>query len=153
MGNVPKRPISPTPDPSNDSELARRASDRSLPGHGEAFHQLYERHARDVLRFVAARADRQSDAEDLCQNIWIKVHEALIKGGFDGRNFRGWLFRVASNVVIDQARKRKPPTTSLTANPHHEPIDPPDHREETGRLAAQVADLVAAGAHPALHKA
>lgn len=141
-----KRPTPPptTPEPpASDAELARRACDRASTDRDLAFRQLHARHGRDLLKFVVARADRQADAEALCQEIWIKVHTGLNSNGFDGRNFRGWLFRIAANLITDQHRKTKGKTLTTSLNPiadhnaDQEPIDPPDHRAATSQLAQQ----------------
>ena len=39
------------------------------------------------------------DVEDLTQEVFLVVRRKL--SGFDGRNLRGWLYRIAHNVCLD----------------------------------------------------
>jgi RNA polymerase sigma-70 factor (ECF subfamily) len=71
-----------------------------------ACEQLYLRHARLLLAFLSARV-RRSDLEDTHQAVWELAWQHL-PGGFRGGNFRAWLYRIARNRVIDQARKKQP---------------------------------------------
>jgi RNA polymerase sigma-70 factor (ECF subfamily) len=118
-----------------------------------AFRTLYDRHAKRLIAFLAARVS-MSALDDVHQDVWTKVWRAVATG-FRGGNFRAWVHQIARNVVIDHLRKR-----------HHEPLaedrDVIDQRHwdgtrsvETDRYAAlarclqklekanaQVADLV-----------
>lgn len=71
-----------------------------------AFEQLYDRHARPLLLFLAARISR-STLDDVHQEIWTRVWQSL-PTGFHGGNFRAWLFQIARNHLIDLARKKQP---------------------------------------------
>ena len=82
---------------------------------------LYARHAGAVLAFLKARLNRE-DAEDVSQMVWCKVHQQITQ--FDGRHFRGWLFSIARNELIDHQRKYKRKPTSLNDLVElHDPID------------------------------
>lgn len=94
-----------------DDALAALASKRKPGGQAtriaeEAFTQLYERHARSLVAFLAARA-RRDDMEDLAQETWRRAWQRL-PDGFRGGNFRAWLFEIARNLLIDHLRKRRP---------------------------------------------
>ncbi len=71
-----------------------------------AFGELYNRHARSLLAFLASRVER-SDLEDVHQEIWLKVMHAAAKQ-FTGGSFRGWLFQISRNYLIDRSRKKRP---------------------------------------------
>lgn len=68
------------------------------------FELLYERHASHVLAFLTRLAGH-SDAGDVAQDVWIKVHAALPKA-FSGGTVKKWLFSIARNQHIDHTRKR-----------------------------------------------
>jgi RNA polymerase sigma factor (sigma-70 family) len=71
-----------------------------------AFDQLYDRHARPLLLFLATRVSRSS-LDDIHQEIWTRVWQNL-PTGFHGGNFRAWLFQIARNHLIDLARRKQP---------------------------------------------
>jgi RNA polymerase sigma-70 factor (ECF subfamily) len=66
------------------------------------FQQVYADFQPKILRHVARLVGEQ-EAEDLTQEIFVKVHQAL-------DNFRGesklstWLYRIATNAAIDRLR-------------------------------------------------
>lgn len=92
-----------------DEDLAahivlRGRSEEYLETARDACRQLYLRHARGLLAFLAARV-RSADLEDRHQAIWERVWQRL-PDSFRGGNFRAWLYKVARNYVIDQGQKR-----------------------------------------------
>jgi RNA polymerase sigma-70 factor (ECF subfamily) len=72
----------------------------------EALGALFDRYHERVYRYVASRVRNPADAEDLTQTIFVKVLEALPRYESRGVPFRGWLFRLARNAVIDHIRTR-----------------------------------------------
>ena len=78
---------------------------RAIKGDGEAFAQLYEEHFDKIYRYIYLRLGSQAEAEDLTQEVFVKVLEAI--GSYKWRNlpFASWLFRIAHNQVIDYSRK------------------------------------------------
>lgn len=88
------------------------------------FEQLYERHARLLLAFLASRVNR-SDLDDVHQSVWQKVWQYLPKH-FNGGNFRGWLYQIAKNHLVDLSRKRQPDEMGDGQEPidHSSPDDP-----------------------------
>lgn len=110
--------------------LARRdESPRAWQIAQDACHDLYERHAHPLLLFLTARAGRD-DAEDLLQLVWQRVWKSA-GTGFQGGNFRAWLFQIARNLAIDHARKKK--ASSLGED---DPVDSRSGREDE-RLAEE----------------
>jgi RNA polymerase sigma-70 factor (ECF subfamily) len=92
-----------------------------------------------VHRFVAARVNHPSDAEDLAQLVFVKALEALPRYQARGVPFGGWLFRLAKNVVIDHVRtRREHATLELVAEQTAEEAGPDDLaalRQEMDRVA------------------
>ena len=72
-------------------------------------------------------ASDRSLAEDLCQEVFLRVYQAL--PGFDNRcQFTTWLFQVAKHRVVDELRARERrgrPTIELEAVPHLTLTPPP----------------------------
>jgi RNA polymerase sigma-70 factor (ECF subfamily) len=78
---------------------------RAIKGDGEAFAQLYEEYFDKVYRYIYLRLGNQAEVEDLTQEVFVKVLEAI--GSYRWRNlpFASWLFRIARNHMIDYLRK------------------------------------------------
>jgi len=67
--------------------------------------QLIVRYQHRLLRYLLYLTSSRELAEDLFQEVWIRV---LVRGGqFNGKaRFDTWLFTIARNLVIDFRRKR-----------------------------------------------
>jgi len=75
-------------------------------GDEAAFTQLVKKYQQQVFNLLFHYAGRKEDIEDLAQEVFIKVYTHLAT--FETRAaFRTWLYRIAINVSIDHARKRK----------------------------------------------
>ena len=65
---------------------------------------LYAQQRGDLLRFLVARAGNREEAEDVLQEMWIKL--AVFQSG-PIANGRAYLFRMAHNLVLDRLRERR----------------------------------------------
>src|SRR5512143_4189593 len=90
-----------------DDAALERLVGAARTGDPEAFGALFDHYHGPVHRYVAARVNRPSDAEDLTQLVFVKALEALPRYESRGVPFGGWLFRLARNVVIDHIRTRR----------------------------------------------
>ncbi len=107
------------PSPS-DADLLRRAQ----KGDRQAFRQIYERYASQVYAFLLGYIRDPDQAEDLTQETFVRVWQALPKYREQGA-FRAWLFRIARRLAIDALRHQKRhPQTSLWEVQDHQAIDP-----------------------------
>ncbi len=70
-------------------------------GEAEAFGELYERYVQTIFRFIYARLDDRQDAEDLTEEVFLRVWQALPDYREQGVPFLAFLFRIARNAVID----------------------------------------------------
>jgi RNA polymerase sigma factor (sigma-70 family) len=95
------------PDEALAAAVARREeSPPAWKAAQEACQELYQRHARRLLAFLASRVPRAA-VEDVHQEVWQRVWQNLPRG-FHGGNFRAWLYTIARNCVTDQGRKKAP---------------------------------------------
>jgi RNA polymerase sigma-70 factor (ECF subfamily) len=63
-------------------------------------------HAR-LLAYVRARSRTNQDAEDILQDVFIKVHRQI--GTLDDdAHLASWLYRVTHNTIVDHYRKKPP---------------------------------------------
>lgn len=85
----------------------RRLIDRSAAGDQESFRQLVLRYHRMVINVAFRALGELSLAEDVAQDVFIKVYKALPSYRHD-KPFKHWLHRVAANTVTDALRRRRP---------------------------------------------
>lgn len=69
-------------------------------GDDAALEALLRRHEAPVLRLVRLLGVAEIDREDVAQEIFVRLFRHLHTFKI-GRSFRGWLYRVAVNVVHD----------------------------------------------------
>jgi len=60
-----------------------------------------------VYRYLILNLENRADAEDLVQEVFVRLYSSLAKGQ-TVQNLRAWIFRVARNLIIDQQRKKNP---------------------------------------------
>jgi RNA polymerase sigma-70 factor, ECF subfamily len=70
-----------------------------------AFYQLYERYSRRLYGFVLRYIKLEADAEEIVQEVFIKIWESRTKIDVYS-SFESFLFTVAYNATISQFRKR-----------------------------------------------
>jgi RNA polymerase sigma-70 factor (ECF subfamily) len=80
-------------------------------GDADAFERLVRQYDRSVLRIAmnvlrAPGVDPGDAARDVYQEAFLKVYRNLHSFRFDC-SFHTWLYRIVTNVCLDQLRKRK----------------------------------------------
>jgi len=127
-----------------DSELLKEYRSGSV----DALERLVEKHRRMLYGYIVNMTGSQTDADDIFQEVWIRVIRKI--ASYHHRNFGGWLVRIAHNIVIDGARKRKPDVSidredgegrsvamTLVADDFE-----PSHLVEAGELGTRIACAV-----------
>jgi RNA polymerase sigma-70 factor, ECF subfamily len=91
----------------NDSWLVTTATARAKQGDPSALQFLYVRFADDVCGYVGSIVQNSHDAEDITQNVFIKLTTAIQK--YEPRDvpFAAWILRVARNAALDHVRARR----------------------------------------------
>jgi RNA polymerase sigma-70 factor (ECF subfamily) len=85
-----------------EHELVRRAQEYDP----EAFGEIYERYYNGVYKYIYYRVGDQHLAEDLTMEVFVKTMEAIDGFTFRGVPFSAWLYRIASNLVVDHFRRQ-----------------------------------------------
>jgi RNA polymerase sigma-70 factor (ECF subfamily) len=67
--------------------------------------QVFELLRDPVYRYLFRVLDSRDEAEDLTQEVFLRLYAHLQKG-HAVTNVRAWVFRVAHNLAIDQQRKK-----------------------------------------------
>jgi len=79
---------------------------RIKAGDVRAFTGIVEKYRRTVLTIVMKIIGNKEDAEDLTQEIFIKVFKSLEQFKEESE-FSTWLYRIAYNTTLSELRKRK----------------------------------------------
>jgi RNA polymerase sigma-70 factor (ECF subfamily) len=102
--------------------LVERAASGSFGAFGEIYNIFLDR----IYRYVFYQVKDRMTAEDLTEEIFLKVWEAMGKYKQKNSSFSAWLYRIAHNHVVDYFRTRRQHvaledvTTSAPDNPEHE---------------------------------
>jgi len=75
-------------------------------GDQDAFEQLVRAHDQSVLRLAMNLLRSPEDARDVYQEAFLRVYRNLDSFRFDC-SFHTWLYRIVTNICLDQLRKRK----------------------------------------------
>jgi RNA polymerase sigma-70 factor (ECF subfamily) len=76
-------------------------------GDMNALHYLYVRYADDVYGYVNSIVRDPHEAEDITQDVFVKLMSAIKKYEQRAVPFAGWLLRVARNAALDHLRARR----------------------------------------------
>jgi RNA polymerase sigma-70 factor, ECF subfamily len=105
-----------------DSELVSRAAGGDLA----AFQALVERHRSMVYRVAFQFAGNHYDAEDIAQEVFIKVYRSLEKFRQDSQ-LTSWLYRIVMNACIDHRRRQRPASAApLGEEAEHRMLNTPE---------------------------
>lgn len=74
-------------------------------GDAGAFETLYQRHRGGLYRFVLRATKQRPVAEELFQEVWIRVIEARSRYAPQAR-FTTWLYTIAHNLLVDHWRRK-----------------------------------------------
>jgi RNA polymerase sigma-70 factor (ECF subfamily) len=115
---------------------------RGQAGDREALAELVRRFQRPVYAYLARMAPDL--AEDACQETFVRVLQGLPRYEHRDR-FQAWLFRLATNALIDAARSRRraaePLAIDAVADPYAGPLEAAQRAETHRGLAEALARL------------
>lgn len=124
-------------------ELVRRA--RS--GDGSAWEEIVSTYSRRIFNLAYRFTSNIESAEDLTQDVFIRVHRSLDQYDAKHGELSNWLMRLARNLVIDdyRHRQRNPQNSMADAVDDHEyhlrSAGTSAHREmERKEVASQVQE-------------
>jgi RNA polymerase sigma-70 factor (ECF subfamily) len=120
-----------------------------LAGTDRAFDELVDRYQKRLLNFVYRTIGDRDRAEDLVQEVFIRVHRHLHR--FDPtKKFSTWIYTIASNLAKNELRNRSrsPLVLFQTIRKHweadHRPLqfEDPHHRPEDLYRKRHLRELV-----------
>ena len=99
------------------------------------FAELYENNFERVYAFIARRVRDRHEAEDLTSEVFHQALANLSRFEWRGVPFAAWLFRIATNAIIDQA-KRAAKETDFAGRDEPTEVSPleVEEMEQRGRL-------------------
>ena len=115
-------------------------------GDAAAFEQLYRRHRGALYRFVLRSIRERAVAEELYQEIWMRVIEARRRYQPQAK-FTAWLYTVAHNRLVDHWRKKGLQVVALdseeefSASPGYEPHKVLEAKQSLARFARALEAL------------
>jgi RNA polymerase sigma-70 factor (ECF subfamily) len=93
---------------SADADLISRAAG----GDPSAFQAIVERHRSMVYRVAYQFAGNHHDAEDIAQDVFIKVYRSLDRFRQDAQ-LTSWMYRIVMNACIDHRRRQRSAIAAL----------------------------------------
>jgi len=79
---------------------------RVTGGDMQAFRLLIKQHERLVSHMIGRLIDNAEDREELCQDVFLKVHEKLREFNFQSR-LSTWIATIAYRHAVNHLRKKK----------------------------------------------
>jgi RNA polymerase sigma-70 factor (ECF subfamily) len=107
--------------------------ERCRSGQDAAFSELVDRYKDLVYALVSRLGGDRREADDLAQEVFLKVHRGLPYFRGDAK-LSTWLYRIVFNVCCEARAHRRP---------HEQPLDPGDGRPplDPGRVDAAFGEL------------
>jgi len=94
------------PEPPDPNAVLDALIERCLAGDQDAWADIVRLHWRKVFNLAYKFVGRHDEAEDLTQDIFLRIFRALHT--FDRRaNFQTWLISISRNLCIDHYRSRR----------------------------------------------
>lgn len=118
-----------------------RAIARAKEGDEEAYRFLYSTHIENVRGYLQSILRNEEDAEDVAQQVFMRMLSAI--GRYEQRDatFLTWLLRIAHNAAIDHIRRTKPQSPLLDEEPSAARIGEAERRELVSALEKAFVEL------------
>lgn len=91
------------------------------------FADIYQEYFELVYAYVARRVRDRSTAEDLTSDVFHKALANLPRFKWTGAPFASWLFRIASNLIADRAKRK----AQISASSEEVELIPQDSRKDS----------------------
>src|SRR5947209_18981430 len=88
---------------SDGAELVRRCR----KGDGAAWEEIVQSYSRRIYNLAYRFTSRADAAEDLTQEVFIRVYRSLDQYDSKQGDLQNWLMRLAGNLIIDDYRRRQ----------------------------------------------
>jgi RNA polymerase sigma-70 factor, ECF subfamily len=131
--------MSPPPPPVIRDTATDLLVERCLAGDQAAWEQIVRQHWRKVYNLAYKFVGKHDEAEDLTQDIFVKIFKALKT--FDRRaNFQTWLISISRNLCIDHYRSVRKERETMARDVDASELSPPS-KERSPQALAEHSDL------------
>ena len=128
-----------TMDPTTTPPEPDTLIERCLKGDEQAWEQIVRQHWRRVFNVAYKFVGRHDEAEDLTQDVFLKVFKSLAT--FDRRaNFQTWLVSVSRNLCIDHYRSVRKERETINRDVNADDLSP-QSVEISAHVALERLDL------------
>jgi RNA polymerase sigma-70 factor, ECF subfamily len=105
---------------------------------------LFDAYYGRVFRYAYGRLGNKNDAEDVAAETFARVVRDLGKFRWKGAGFEAWLFRIASNLVVDRTRRANKEMVDEAMVAEREAVAPDSPETEVLRreLAADLGSML-----------
>ena len=110
------------------------------------FKKLYNKYYEQIFRYVYQRMDDKDTAHDVTSQVFLKSMNNLKKFKYKGVPFSAWLFRIASNEVIQFYKDKKSERTVQIQTDYIQDIVANEselRREQLSIVIEEIAELPA----------
>lgn len=120
-------------DLNNEKKLLIEAKGGSI----EAFEKILFFYEKPIYNYIYRLVKQKQDAEDLTQATFIKLYKSLKSINLD-KNFKSWLYKIATNTTYDWFRKKKREAEMLVTEPdeYFETLEPDEAYYSTEDIQA-----------------
>lgn len=94
----------------------------ALKGDQRAFAEIVDMYQDKLYHMAYRMLFNRQEAEDVVQESFLRVYKNLDRYD-DEMKFSTWIYRIATNLCIDQLRKRKPVYSLDAESSEHEGLD------------------------------
>jgi len=88
------------------SDSEKNLLERAKSGDIAAFEQLIDSYQRKIFNIALRMLGNYDDAGDLTQEVLIRIYRS-IRSFKEQSSFSTWIYRITTNVCLDEIRKRK----------------------------------------------
>jgi len=90
-----------------DPAPERALIERCRAGDDDAFRELVDRYKNLVFALIARTVQDRARAEDLAQDVFLRVHRGLPYFRGEAR-LSTWIYRIVANVVVEEQSRARP---------------------------------------------
>jgi RNA polymerase sigma-70 factor, ECF subfamily len=130
----PRSPLDP------DLDTLRALADAAAA----ACRRLVDRHLGGLHAFAARMLGDPAEAEDVCQESFMKLWQQAARWEADRARVSTWLYQVALNACRDRLRRQRPQVADdpdLLQSPQPQPARQAEAEQRAGLLHAAIAEL------------